>query len=271
MKLGDKLGEELDSEPATGDSPGTARHGRSRHSETRLGVATEYDKQEFFPEELLETTAPKGPEESRQRLDAHMKPAFDAEPGSGTEFDKLLNVLAAEFEEFEDVKEEVLVEGFVTNATGARLEKFGTFLDTPRKTGESTARYRARLRLQLAKRRGGGTLDTVAEQVAFVLNTQRADLDIEEPWDVEAARFDMVVPQTTIDATEITIDDLRDLILDIKPAGVRPFITAAGMFTYRSEDDYLRGKNDESKAYDGLDENGVPLGVGGGYAGFIIS
>lgn len=271
MKVGDKLGEKLDSEPSRGESPNDPQHGRARLGEVRLGVAEEYDRREFFPEELLETTAPKGPADSRDRLDAHMKPVFDAEPGSDTEFDKLLTVLASEFEAFEEVKEEVLVERFVTDATGARLDKFGRFVKAARETGERDPRYRARLRLQLAKEQGGGTLDRVAEQVAFVLEASRNDLDVSEPWDVESARFDMEIPQTVIDSTEITIEDLREFIIDIKPVGVRPFITATGQFTYRSEDDFLRGTNDPDKAYDGLDENGVPLGDGGGYAGFVIS
>lgn len=216
---------------------------------------------------IIESVTVPGPSGSRDRLETHIKPAFDTDDGS--QFDGLLNTLADEFEAFEDELEDVTLAAYVDSAHGRQLDKIGEFLITPRNTGEADDHYRGRLKTQLVALTGGGTVWSMKQTGAALLAVDPGEIEIVEDFDVEPARFELKVEERRFDEANVTPEDFRKFLDTAKAAGVRIVAQSIGGFTYRSEADYLDGTNDPDSGYDGLDADGNPRGVGGTYTGLF--
>lgn len=204
-----------------------------------------------------------GPSGSRDRLERHIKPPFNT--SSGSQFDRLLNTLAEEFEDVQDELENVTLSAYVDSAHGRQLDKIGEFLLTPRNTGEIDDHYRGRLKTQLVALTGGGTIWSMKQTSAALLGTDPGVIDIEEDFATEPARFDLLVDEEHFEQANVTSDDFRNFLETAKAAGVRIVAQSIGGFTHRSEADYLNGVNASGSGYDELDADGNPRGVGGTY------
>lgn len=261
MRYGhDQLGDQFSTDSTDGGSGGG--------DESDSGGFRESASERQLERDLIETIDPQGPDYSRQRLEAHMKPVYN--PGeNGSQWDKLLNAIAGEFEDWVDSRNNVMEAGFVDTAQGPPLEKIGEIVQTPRRSGESVEHYRARLKVAFHRHIASGTVGDVKKTSALMLDTDASNLTVIEDFDAEPARFQLNVPSYVLDEAGVSVSEYRDLIDDVKAAGVRVLATEVGSFTYRSEQDYQNGINEQSKGYNGLDANGDPRDIGGGYSGLI--
>lgn len=214
-------------------------------------------------EELLDSVRTPGPNEARERLEGHIKPPFDTSEGS--QFDRLLDTFASEFEVAESELEEVHLASFIETAHGRQLDKFGEFLQTPRQTGETDDHYRGRLVTQLAALTGGGTIWAIKQVCATLLKIDPSDAVIEEDFGTEPARFILTLEGHVIENSPVSAEEVRGFLETARAAGVRVEARTLGGFTHRAQGDV----SDPAKGYDSLDETGQPRGEGGGYAGLI--
>lgn len=245
---------------------GTTKLGTSRFS----GESTEEDgdetvEDEFTPleQELIESIeADDAPSSVYDRFDAHLKPPFKSTEDS--QWDKFLDVLAQEFEDWIDTRNEMHVARYIDTADGVELDRIGEFVGAERRSGERDAHYRARLKVEFHVRVGSGTIDDVIKTSALLLDTARSNITVSEDFDTEAARFNVEVPAHVIDNSGVTVDEYGQLLENVRAAGVRVRAQTKGTFTYRSESDFRNRINDTDKGYSGLGTN-----VGGSYSGLI--
>lgn len=217
---------------------------------------------------LVDTVDPIGPDTPRDRLERSIKSVFDTSDGS--QWDSLLNTYAEEFETFIDSKENVMLTQYVDAATGIHLDRIGDFVMVSRRRGESDQRYRARLKVQLRVLVGGGTLEDIKEASSTLLALPSSEIEIREEFDVEPARYVMVLDEGVLADAGVTAEEFVDVINTISAAGVRPVILEIGSFTHRSEENFKNDVNDIDRAYGQLDENGELIeGIGGTYSSVL--
>lgn len=194
-------------------------------------------------------------QEVRERAEAVMKSVYPTDPG--TDWDKLLEVILEEFEREHQVIDAILSGRYIDDATGAQLNKIGEFWQVERRDQEGDDLYRARIKAQFPRHTSRATIDEVIEASATLLDTHPQRFDIHENFDIEPARFDIVVEEIALHDAGVSIDDYQQLIQDIKPAGVKAVATIGSQFTYRSHSDFDDGVNDANKGYDDYDPNNV--------------
>lgn len=221
----------------------------SKLGEAKLG-STQFN--EPAPFEVDDETK----QEIRDRAEAVMKSVYPTH--EGTDWDKLLNVVLREFEREHKVIADIVSGRYIDDATNAQLDKIGEFWQVERRRQEEDEHYRARIKSQLPRHTSRATIDEILQVTAILLQTDISRIHVEENFDIEPARFDVWVEDISLTDKGITIDDLEELLNDVKPAGVRVVTTAGEQFTYRSVDDWEDGKNDPDKAYGGYDHHTVP-------------
>lgn len=255
---------------------GNQRIGNSRFSATTTdsggsdgGEEEEEDDWVIGPAEeaLIDTIEPQGPDTPKERLKAHMKPPYPT--SGGTQWEKLLTAISNEFEDFIETRNKVTLASFIDTAERETLGKIGSVVNTPRRTGETDSHYRARLKVAFHRNIASGTIQDIKTTSALLLDTDETKISISEDFDQEPARFDITVPSAILENAAVSVDEFRSLLTDVKAGGVRVVAKQKGSFTYRSESDFHDGINDSGKGYNGLDDTGEPMDMGGGYSGLI--
>lgn len=197
--------------------------------------------------ELAQTVRPRGPQTVRERFSHNIKSPFNE--SEGTTWDRLLNTIAEEFEEWHDVRDDVMMAQYVDSAVGQQLDKIGSFVQLPRRHEESDDHYRGRLKVQLRTLISGGTIPDVKETAAVLLQTHSENIEITENFDNEAARFDISINENLLEDSEVDVSDFVSFLDEIRAAGVRIVGELEGSFEHRSEQDFLDDVNDPSKGY----------------------
>lgn len=231
--------------------------GENQFGERHIGSVEDEEAIDFAEtfEELQESAAPAGPPTPADRMYSHIKPAFQARDNE--KWQALVESFAEEFEQLADARQEVVISRYVETAFGQQLDRIGKFVQTPRKTDENDASYRARLIVEFKKITAGGTIDDFLEVSEVLLETDASNITIDEPFDTEPARVDISIPDKLIEEADFTIGEYADYLREIKAAGVRLRGVMLGGFTHRSEEDYMNGVNDISKSYNESDYAGL--------------
>jgi len=193
-------------------------------------------------------------------LISKLSTAFNKSPDSNNY--KLLEVIDSEFQNIEQVIEDIKNAHFVDNATGKSLEYLAQLLNTSRLSGETDEHFRARLKTQFRRYANSTTIKELKEIVSAVLGTLTTRVAINELWDYEPASFDVWVFLQDLEAAGITVDELKEILDSIKPAGVRLTAKRFGTFEYRTAADI----SDPTKGYNDLANSNPDAGT---YAGLL--
>jgi hypothetical protein len=151
----------------------------------------------------------------------------------------------------------------------ASLAELAELVDLPPRTGESLAKYRARLIAEYNNLTGRGTIRGLLTAASELLDTSVEGLEYVDRWQNEPGAVELGIPQQALDDSPLTTDVVVDVLERTIAASYRLEGRALGSFTYITAADYNAGAFDASKGYDGLDANGDPKDNGGTYAGVL--
>lgn len=186
-------------------------------------------------------------ETTADRLRKNLNDPYPVDPDA--EWHGLMEALGQEFDDLDEMRQEILDGKYVDTATDHQLDKIGTFVFTPRRTNEGDDHYRVRLKVQLQKHLGGATLDDIQSTSAVLLQTDPSEIEIQDTYNTEPASFEITVGSSAIEDANITTADFAELIDDIRGAGIKATAVERGTFTHRSLEDFNSGINDPEKGY----------------------
>lgn len=169
---------------------------------------------------------------------------------------KLLEVIDSEFQNIEQTINDIKYTHSIDLATGKSLDWFASLFNVRRKQNETDDHFRARIKLAFSKIADMATINDIKEIVAATLQTKTSRIRVVDKWNVEPAYFDVWVWLQDLNNVGLTVEELKDLLQAIKPAGVRLDAKQFGTFTYRSASE----TSDLSKAYSGTF---IGFGIGG--------
>lgn len=150
----------------------------------------------------------------------------------------------------------------VNRAFGKSLENIGQLLNVRRWQGETDEHLRTRLKIAGATATCTATVEDVRRVVAVALQVPTSRIRVKERHDVEPAYFDVWVYLQDVVNAGLTVEELKDVLRDVKPAGVALSTKQLGTFTCRSASE----SSDPAKGYNDL-ANSNP--DGGTYAGLL--
>ena len=170
------------------------------------------------PDEIEELGIGIDPDSSPiERLEANLKTPY---PTGNTVWSAFLEAMAAELEELETVRKQVLASKFLDTANVAQLERLATIFDLSRRTGEPVTEFRARVKTALRSQIGSGTLSEIGEMIVVLLEIDREDVELFEPED-EVALLEPRIPADVMGEAEVRPPVLNDLLGDVSAAGVK--------------------------------------------------
>lgn len=169
---------------------------------------------------------------ARDRLEDYLKSPY---PPEGNVWSAFLAALSTEFDEFSGVLDAVEASKFVGDATGEQLDKLGSIFGLERRTGETDERYRLRLQTELRALLSSGTRDEIASTTALLLGIDEAEFILREPFDVEPARIDLLVPEPALADRGIDVGEFDAFVEDLAAAGVDVVTFALGTFMHVAE------------------------------------
>jgi|Deesub1362B_J571_1020462.scaffolds.fasta_scaffold00525_8 hypothetical protein len=195
------------------------------------------------------------------RLVKRLSSAYRREQGSNNY--KLLSIPAQELDQIEAELQNILNAHHVDYATGKNLDNLGKLFNCKRLTGESDAHYRARLKTQMQRYTSSATINNVKQVVATILGKPTSRVKVTEDFSGgKYAHFDVWVWLQDLNDAGITVQDLKDLISEIKGVGISVETYQQGTFTYRSAAE----TSDPAKGYNDLLNSNPDAGT---YAGLL--
>ena len=186
--------------------------------------------------------------------------AYNKSPNSNNY--KLLKVLDSEYSNIEQTISDVKYSHFVDYATGKSLDQIASLFNVRRKQNETDEHFRARIKLMASILKGTGTIDDLREIIATALITQTSRVRVRDRYDLEPAFFEVWVWLQDLNNAGLTLDEFRELLNAVKPAGTRFQAYQQGTFTYRS----VNGISDPTKGYNDLANSNPDAGT---YAGLL--
>jgi hypothetical protein len=155
------------------------------------------------------------------RLRARL-PSFMA---GGSNFDTLLSILAARFQDIESTLGDLFALRSINTASGAQLDGIGQIVNLPRTFGQSDSDYRLSLAASLLSLSKSGTPEEVI--FAYLSITGAPTVTLTE---IYPATFQLSgIP--TVDTTDASVAAaITSTIRQIKAAGVNMIVTAIGGF-----------------------------------------
>ena len=164
--------------------------------------------------------------------------------------------------------------------TLAQLEELAKLVDLPHREGEKKEHYRSRLFARYHLNTAEGTLSDLLTSVSNIIDS---DIENIEYQDLDAeATVGLVLPGKKVEQSDLTAQEIADILHDLVPAGYEVEGQKRGTYTYLADSAYsgpydsVNGgydstelNSDASLGHDGLDSNGDPKGNGGTYAGII--
>ena len=175
---------------------------------------------------------------------------------------KLLKVVDSEFSNIEQVIRDVKNAHFVDYAFGKSLDYIASLFNLRRRQNETDDQFRTRIKLAFSKISNMATIDDLKEIIAASLNTKTNRVRIRDRYDLEPALVGVWVWLQDLNAAGLTLDEFRELIKAVKPAGVRILAYQSGTFTYRS----IGETSDPTKGYNDLANSNPDAGT---YAGLL--
>jgi hypothetical protein len=157
--------------------------------------------------------------------------------GEGTNTYKLLSALFEPLETIDDNLDEVYHDQHIDSADGDALEQFGNLVQTQRRTGESDANYRARIKAAFRTGNIGTTFDEFAQFCASVLSTNIDNLNFAQNLAANEATITVGADQQVYDQVDLTANTVKDILEDGVPAGHAVEIVAGGTFRLRNAGD----------------------------------
>ena len=142
---------------------------------------------------------------------------------------------AEEFNDYDNEVQNLHLEVFVNTATGERLDDLGRIYKLSRKPGETDDQFRARIIAYWPGFSGGGTIDAIKTTVAKITGIPATSVVIVEdipPALTFNAEISLLTP-----ADLTLVETIRDVVWDIKAAGIYPFFT--WVLTGTLTDDFL--------------------------------
>lgn len=182
-------------------------------------------------------------------------------PADGDIWGAFLEAFAAEFRELEKARQDILAAKFVTDASGAQLERLATIFDVERRTGEPEEKFRLRVQTALRAQLSSGTVPDIREAVAVLLDTDTEDVVVSEPDDIDEPRVDIGVWSQQLDDRELSIEEFFEEVEPLTAGGVGVEGFARGTFQFTSEDEPV--ESDRGFALLNEDEDGPVEGTGG--------
>jgi hypothetical protein len=158
----------------------------------------------------------------RERLEESLKSPY---PSDGEVWNALLAALSDEFNDFEDVLDEVDQKKFVETADGEQLNKIADMFGLDRRRDEALSQFRARIKSGLRSQLTSATISEIRDVVAVMLNTNPDNIDVEEPFDLEPATITLDVSEQIADV-DLSGSELINVADDIVAAGVSVGILA---------------------------------------------
>lgn len=159
----------------------------------------------------------------------------------------------------EDIPRGVKEAHWIDYASGKNLENLAQLFNIRRNTDETNMHFRARIKVQYQKHAAHATHKEIKDICATVLKTTTARIEIT---DIYPARFNLKVFTSDLEDAELSEAEFKEIIGEIKPAGVR--ITSFRIGTFECLE--IGGSHDASKAYNNLADANPD---GGTYSGFI--
>jgi hypothetical protein len=147
--------------------------------------------------------------------------------------------------------EEIYHAQHINDATGDDLDKFGRLVQTPRKTGESDAKYRARIKANFRIGTIGTTTDQFIEFGATILNTDTRNIELLYPNNRTAnpAEVTFLVDPSIVSSVDLSDQEVKDLLNRAVPAGHEVAVVGRGTFRVKSDgevDDADKGLTSDS-------------------------
>jgi len=136
-----------------------------------------------------------------------------------TEWHALVTALGKQFKDISDTKDDILKSRFIQDADGKQLEKLASIFELERRTGETDATLRTRIKAELRTQLASGTYDDILNTASALLETDVSTIDITERYD-EGPRI--VVSVEADDFAEISTpgDVWNELLSRVSAAGV---------------------------------------------------
>jgi len=179
---------------------------------------------------------------------------------SGSNIDKLMQVLASPIDDISDVADDVVLAHQLSEATGHSLDQWGNLLQVTRVTGETDDHYRARLVVQSLIYRRSATVQDMVSSCAGVLGVGTDSVSLTDG--SAPAAFNMGVYLSDIVGAGLTLSNFSDMMKAAKAAGVLLTMVTEGSFECKA----IAGAHDPTKGYNNI-ANANP--DGGTYSGLI--
>lgn len=161
--------------------------------------------------------------------------AIDFADGSNTH--RLVETLLTVFDETDEDIEEIYKQTHINTATGRELDQYGELVDTERKYNESDDKYRARIKASFRAATIGTTFEQFTEFVAVVLNTNIDNLRFLTPYERNPATVDVSANASVYNDSNLTNQDVINLLERGVPAGHEVRVFEAGTFRLKSDGD----------------------------------
>lgn len=157
--------------------------------------------------------------------------------GPGTNTYRLMRALLSEADRIDNDLEDIYEQHHINSATGRDLGKIGDLVNVPRQTGESDARYRARIKARFRASTIGTNYDEFTEFVAAVLNTDIDNISFLTSYGANPAAISVAANSSVYDSVSLTPEDLQTLLGAGVPAGHEVEILEGGTFRLKADGD----------------------------------
>lgn len=137
----------------------------------------------------------------------------------------------------------------IDTATGEQLEQFGELVQLDRKSGESDAKYRARLKVQFRVGNIGTTFSQFSEFAAVLLDTDIQNIDFISNLIAQPATAQISAEPEIYDNAALTRAEVQEFLGEAVPAGHEVSALESGTFRLKSDgesDDASKGLTSDS-------------------------
>lgn len=158
-------------------------------------------------------------DEVRTRLLDYLPDAYAKDPGT-TNYG-LMTGYASEINVLYGALSLLHSELYVNTATGQYLDDLAKIFRLARKTGETDAQFRGRIKAYWSIFSGGATVQAIKDAIQALTTVDVPEVEIDE---FEPMKFRVIFPLPDLD--NLVIESVIDATFQAKAAGVWPFFTA---------------------------------------------
>ena len=147
------------------------------------------------------------------------------------------------------------------------LFELAKLVDLPPKKDESREQYRSRIISAYQLNTSRGTAEDIITTAATILNISPNDITF-QPAEQPGVSI-ISVPSNGLQSLNIDVSDFVDILQQNTAAGYRVETIELGTLTFINPEEYNADDHEPGFGYDGLGDDGNPLGEGGTYAGAL--